>query len=65
MPTTMVEAERAAGVTNLARDWPYPEARPRKRFVSAQWKITVSPGGMTPPARRGPQATVQFRVSLR
>ena len=36
-PTTtiVVEAESGGGVTNLAKYWPYLEARPAKRFVLA------------------------------
>jgi hypothetical protein len=31
--TVVVEAESGGGVTNLAKYWPYLEARPPKRFV--------------------------------
>jgi hypothetical protein len=33
--TIVVEAESGGGVTNLAKYWPYLEARPAKRFVLA------------------------------
>jgi DNA-binding response OmpR family regulator len=33
--TIVVEAESGGGVTNLAKYWPYLEARPKKRFVLA------------------------------
>lgn len=43
-PTTtiVVEAESGGGVTNLAKYWPYLEARPEKRFVLAHLFQVVS-----------------------
>lgn len=41
--TIVVEAESAGGVTNLAKYWPYLEARPAKRFVLAHLFQVSSP----------------------